>query len=156
MIKTTTVAQMVGDFGNPNGNGLALLSLNDVGHLTLQDAQDAFEIFTAALKSGGWTGCNFGDGLYNFRNASYTMKPGTGVNIDRKLVVKWRTFNDPTLRSFTISGVPDDCAHLEDADSGERLSDAGKTAMGTLLTAMYGISLPDAAVVLSGIVLQKK
>jgi hypothetical protein len=156
MLISTAVSQLVGDFGNPNGNGLALLQLSDIPQDTLADAKASFDTFVQALKSGGWTDCNLGDQLFNFRDASYADKPAAGVNIDRKIVVRWRTKEDPTPRSFTVSGIPDACVHVEDTKDGERVSEAGKLAMAALLNAMYDIVGPDSAVVLSGVVYQKR
>lgn len=155
MAETNGQIQVKGDYGNPSGSGVASLSLyglTDEAHATVEGKLAAFH---AALVTAALTATVACDVAVNFVNPNYQSKPGTDTNIDRKMVVTWREKTATAIRRFTISGVPTTSANISLTDAGERLNDAGRTALQAAIETAYGLSVGD-AVVISGVVLQPK
>ncbi len=147
-------AQLIGDYGNPSGSGLTKLNLPDMPVEAYGDTQTKVSTFAAAVKTAQLTACNVGDIVSAQTSESLAAKPAANVNIDRKLVVTWRTKNDNSIRRITIPGVPATSTGISMTDNGERINSTGRTALEAALNAAYGIEAPDGAVVLTGKVLQ--
>lgn len=144
------VIQLRGDFGNPSGSGLAKIVVHDLPGNDTVATKAALGVFAAALTGGGFTDANAGDVSVVDKTLNFQAKPGSGVNIDNKLEVSWRTVTDDSIRSLTISGISPDSGVLEEADDGLRLTDAGKTALGGFLTTLYELTAGQEAIVLYG------
>ena len=146
---------LVGDYGNPDGSGyakMALYGLEDTARTTNLTRLTAFH---AALVTGQLTGTNIGESAVNYGDEAFSGKPAADINIDRKLVCRWRTTTDSSVKRITISGVPVGGTGTELVDAGERITLAGKGALEAALEAAYNLTA-DTCIVLSGIVLQPK
>jgi hypothetical protein len=153
-IKKIATINCRGDFGNPSGTGVTSLQ-------TPFDAEDdeaaytALAAFFAALKTAQLTACNQGDLTASWTSALFPAKPGTGVNVDRILLVTWRLKTDVGIHRLTIPGVPETSTGVSDLSEGERLNDTGKAALAAAIEAVGGYTAGD-VVVLQGKVFVKK
>jgi hypothetical protein len=143
----------VGDYGNPDGTGYSRMTLAEIAETDQTAARTKLNTFHAALVTAQLTATVKADGAVTYNSETYVAKPDNDVNIDRKLVVRWRTLTDSSVHRLTIPGVPLESTGIEMVDSGERLNAVGKAALETAIEAMYGLSA-DTVVVLGGVVLQ--
>lgn len=146
--------QAKGDFGNPAGTGLAKIQvggLPDEVHATLETRLSAFH---GALVTAQLTATNVGECSVTYGDDASASKPAADVNVDRKLVVTWNRESDATIHRLTISGVPATSTSIGLQDVGERINDAGRTALAAAINTLYALTPAD-AVVLTGKVIQK-
>lgn len=147
------IVQLVGDFGNPAGTGVAKLVVDDLQSADAETALVDMDTFADNLKADGFTAANVGDVGITVKTIQFADKPGAGVNVDRQLISHYRTKSDDTVRRLTVSGIADGAPVLEDADAGERLTDAAKVTLAEHFDTLMGWT--DETVVLYGKVLQK-
>ena len=149
------IVQLRGDYGNPKDTGLSKLVVEDLESADVPTGLTDMDTFADGLKTDGFTACNVGDVTVSEITIQFQDKPGANVNVDRQLVCHFRKKTDNTVRKLTISGVPYTTgANFEGKPGGERISEAGKTALEARLDTLFGWT--DEAVVLSGKVLQKQ
>ena len=155
MSETNGQIQVKGDFGNPSGTGIAgieVYGLTDEAHGTVETKLATFHAALVTAQLTSTVKCDVG---VNYVNPDYKNKPGTGVNIDRKIVCTWRKKTETAIRRITIPGLPTTSTAIEEADAGERINDTGRTALGSAIEALYGLDAGD-VIVLTGVVLQPK
>ncbi len=148
------VAQLLGDYGNPFGTGLAKIVIDDMESADAATALTDLDTFVDSLVTGFFTACAVGDMHVTVKTVQFKDKPATNTNVDRQLIVHFRKKTDDQVRKLTISGIADGAAVLEEADAGERLTSAGKLTLAGYLDTLFGWTTE--AVVLYGKVLQKK
>jgi hypothetical protein len=155
MSETNGQIQCKGDAGNPSGTGLANMSVYDLTDAAHADIKTKLVTFHAALVTAQLTETVQCDTAVNYVDPDYKVKPGTGVNIDRRISCTWRKKTETAVRRLTIPGVPVTSTAITKTDAGERINDVGRTALQAALLALYGGEAGD-IIVLSGIVTQKK
>jgi hypothetical protein len=156
--ENTVVLGVGGDFGNPNGTGMSKLVLSRVRpgvNMSLVDLATSAGVFHAGLKTAGLTATNLGDISLTSKSPGISAKPDDDVNVDRILVVRWRKSTETSIHTFTLPGVPASGVNLENADGGERLTDAGKLVLAGLVETFYALTEGE-CVVLEGVVIQKR
>jgi len=146
--------QLLGDGGNPSGSGLATLKVFNLESADSEAGLTAIDTFADSLKTGLFTGCNVGDTSCCIKDAQYQEPPGTGINIDRQLVVTFKNKDEIATRKLTIPGIAKDSTVVELVDGGERLTAAAKTTLEGYLDTLFGWT--DKAVVVQGKVFQKR
>jgi len=152
------IIQVVGDSGNPSGTGLAKIVLANIWpgvDTNITAKAPDMTTFHAALVTAQLTSTVVGDKALTSKMPFAATKPGVSCNVDRQLLVEWRTKTDSTPHSFTVPGVPKTSTNLELVDNGERLTEAGKAVVATAIEAVFSLS-ENSVVVKSGIVLQKR
>lgn len=157
-MKVKGTAVLRGDFGNPAGTGIVkmfLHGLEDAGHEDVAAVHSAVEAFVTGIKSAGFTGCNLATKHALYDAEGFADKPGASVNIDRKVLVTWRTKTSSDIHQMTIPGLPSDTTLTEGKDAGERLKDSSKASLGALIETLYGVSAGN-VVVIEGVVLQPR
>jgi hypothetical protein len=146
--------QMIGDFGNPSGTGVAKLV---VDQLPVADDVATMKVrlkaFADALATEQFTACVAGDYSIKDTEVNFQTKPGVDANVDRQMVVTWRQKSLSPVHKLTISGVPEGSPVTAGVDRGERITEAGKATLAGLINTLYG--LIDDVVVLTGKVIQK-
>ena len=142
------VVQLRGDFGNPAGNGLAKLTVDNLESADAATGLTDMDTFADSLVTGGFTECNVGDVAVTVKTTQYADPPAADVNVDAQIFVTFRKKTDATTRRLTISGVDPTSALLESATEGKRLTAAGKTTLEGYLDTLFGWS--DEAVVITG------
>ncbi len=148
------VVQLVGDYGNPFGTGVAKITIDDMESADAATALTDIDTFCDSLVTGFFTACAVGDVHVTVKTVQFKAKPGTSTNVDRQLICHFRKKTDDTVRKLTISGIADDASVLEEVDAGERLNSAAKLTLAGYLDTLFGWTTE--AVVLYGKVLQKK
>ena len=153
-MSVTGFVQAKGDFGNPSGTGIAKIQVSglpDEAHATLETRLSAFH---SALVTAQLTATNAGECSVTYGNDSSASKPGADVNVDRKIIVTWNRASDATIHRLTVSGVPSTSTSISPQDAGERINDAGRTALAAAINTVYALTPAD-AIVLTGKVIQK-
>ena len=146
---------LVGDGGNPSGTGIAILKV--YGLPTSDDeatVSTRMATFAAALKTGGFTGCNVGDTGLDSTTINFQEKPGADINVDRQMICTWRQKTLADIHHLTISGFPEGSALATLVDKGERITEAAKATLAGYINTLFGLT--DDVVVLTGVVKQKK
>ena len=121
------IVTLRGDYGNPTGSGIAKLVVDNLESADAATALTDMDTFADSLVTGDFTDCAVSDVAVTVKTVQFADKPAASVNVDRQLVVSFRKKSDDTIRRLTISGVGASATILEAADSGERLTAAGKT-----------------------------
>ena len=154
-MKVTGIIGCVGDYGNPDDTGFAKMTLHGLGAEAHGDIETKLTAFHAALVTAQLTGTNKGELFVHYANEASALKPANDINIDRKMVVRWRTTTSSDVHRFTISGVPATSTGVSLVAAGERINITGKGALAGALETLYG-ETEDTVIILSGIVLQPK
>lgn len=147
------VVQLLGDFGNPYGTGLAKIVVDDLESADAATALTDMDTFVDSLVTGDFTDCNVGDVHVTVKTVQFVDKPAADINVDRQLICHFRKKTDDTIRKLTISGIGVASTVVEGVDQGERLTDAAKLILAGYLDTLFGWTTE--AVVLYGKVLQK-
>jgi len=146
---------LVGDGGNPSGSGIAIMRVYGLPSGEAEaDVSTRMGAFAAGLKTDGFTGCNVADTGLDSTTIQFQLKPATGVNVDRQLIVTWRQKSLADIHRLTISGIAEGSALVELVDRGERITEAAKTTLAARLNTLF--ALTDDVVILSGKVKQKE
>jgi len=156
-VENKAIITVKGDSGNPSGTGLAKIILANIWageDASITDKSADMATFHAALVTANLTSTVIGDKAITGKSPMAAAKPGVGCNVDRQLVVDWRLKTSSTPHSFTVPGVPTSSTNLELVDNGERLTEAGKTAVASAIEGVFGFTAGD-VVVTSGKVIQK-
>lgn len=149
--------QVIGDFGNPKGNGLSGIEVHGLPDHERATQVANLGIFHAALVTAGLTGTAVGDKVVTIREPLFADKPAADVNVDSVIVCQWRQKNVSKIREITICGIDESSAALEDKDQGKRLNAAGKLALASALNSLYDLTVvEEQAVVLEGVYYVKK
>jgi hypothetical protein len=154
-MKVSGIIGCVGDYGNPDDTGFAKMSLHGLSDQAHGDLETKLTAFHAALVTAQLTGTNKGELFTHYANEASALKPGTSCNIDRKMVVRWRTTTSSDVHRFTISGVPATSTGITLVAAGERINVTGKAALAGALETLYGLDA-STVIILSGVVLQPK
>lgn len=142
------VIQVKGDFGNPSGSGKARTVLYDLPETDDKDTLTSrLEAFHDALVTANIVQSNRSNIGVTYNSDAAASKPGTNINIDRKVEVTWRKTGENAVHKTTLSGahtIAGGAFELQDA--GERMTEDAKAAMAAALQALYGLD-PDTVVV---------
>ena len=131
------VTQLRGEFGNPDGSGLAKLVVDNLDLADADTAEAAMQTFAAALKTGNFTQANVGKTNVTQSDNLSAVK-AIGVDVDDQLVVTYEKSGTKGVRTITVSGCDQDSVVLEAKDAGRRLTSAAATALEVLLNALHG------------------
>ena len=141
------IVQVRGDIGNPRGTGYAKIAVDNLESADAASALTAIDTFVDALVGGGFTACNVGNSSVTVFALQGAAKPGTGVNVDGQLVVKWRNAAERKFRTLTIPGCDYDSAVLEDRDAGRRLTTAGAASLSALIETLMGWGVGECVII---------
>lgn len=142
-----------GDIGTKTGK--AKLAVPGMSVEDYASVIGKLQAYHAALVAAQLTETSIGGCKPTYNDEVSAVAPGTGVNVDRKLIVLWHTTTDSTQRTSTISGVPAVSTGITQEQEGERLNITGRGAMAAALEAVYGLSA-DTVIVDQGYVIQSK
>lgn len=144
---------LLGDIGTVTGK--AKLSVPGMSVEDYSTVIGKLQAFHAALVVAALTETAIAQCKPTYNDEISGTAPGTGVNVDRKLIVLWHTTTDSTTRKMTISGVPATSANITKEQEGERLNITGRGVLAGLLETVYGLSA-DTVIVDQGYVVQGK